>query len=277
MRVRSVFLIGLFGCGSVTGDPPDAKTADSPGGGSDTAATCATVPPGLKARYRAENNANDATGMFNGTAMGANFSFTPGKYGSAFLLDGVDDVVAVSDGDQLWPSGALTLEAWMKSTRPPAANTSAAIICKYACGDQCPQSGMSLAYFCMYLDAMGKIGFDFRPDASDVTSTVTSPNVVTDGNWHHLVGVRDAAAMMQLLYIDGALAVSSNPAAVQFGPMTNLDSNEDLVGIGANVKAGLTTFEGFLTGAIDEAAIYHSALTASEISAIYAAPDGKCP
>ena len=29
-------------------------------------------------------------------------------------------------------------------------------------------------------------------------------------------------------------------------------------------------------GAIDEVAIYHGALTAQQISAIYSAPDGKC-
>ena len=47
--------------------------------------------------------------------------------------------------------------------------------------------------------------------------------------------------------------------------MSNLDNEVDLVRIG-------TVF----VGAIDEVAIYHGALSSTQVSAIYSAPDGKC-
>ena len=42
------------------------------------------------------------------------------------------------------------------------------------------------------------------------------------------------------------------------------------------VTGGATTYESLFVGLIDEVAIYHSALTAAQVTAIYNAPDGKC-
>lgn len=240
----------------------------------DMAPTCAATPPGLKARYRAENDATDVTGTFNGTTVGANFGYTPGKYGAAFLFDGVDDTVTIDDGDLLWPSASFSLEAWVRTS----ATAAGFIIAKYACGDQCP-ANVSLAYFGIYVTQGGHPGFDFRPDSptQDITSVVASTVNIADGNWHHVVGVRDSTAAAGKVYVDGALAATVSAAAEQFGPMTNADSNVDLVTIGSKATGGqANSYDTRFTGAIDEVAIYHSALSAAQIAAIYAAPDGKC-
>lgn len=266
-----------IGCGSVDGKQIDARAADTNGNGSDAsndaAPTCVTTPSGAKARYRAENNANDHLGNFNGTAVGANFSYAAGKYGQAFQLDGVDDTVTINDGDQMWPAGSLTLEAWIKTTATKPSNV---IISKYSCGDQCP-AGIT-AYFALYTSATGHPGMDFRPDAptQDITQIVATTVTVNDGMWHHIVGVRDSVANVGSVYVDGVLAVSANPDAAQFGPMTNVDGDVDLVTIGASVVAGQTTYTSFFAGVIDDVAIYHSALTAAQVSEIYSAPEGKC-
>jgi hypothetical protein len=277
MRLLSLMAVMGVGCGSVDSKQIDARPADtSNGSGSDASidggATCAATPAAAKARYRAENNANDHLGSFNGTAVGTNFSYAAGKYGQAFQLDGSDDTVTINDGDQMWPAGSLTLEAWIKTT---SANTQN-IISKYTCGSQCP-TGMSLAYLALVVEAGGHPRLDFRPDATaDITTVVASTMAINDGNWHHIVGVRDATAMMALVYVDGTLAVSATPAAEQFGAMTNTDNEVDLVTIGSTINAGMTTHAGFFAGAIDEVAIYHSALTTAQVSAIYSAPEGKC-
>jgi hypothetical protein len=268
----------VVGCGSVDSKQVDARMADTGSGSAsdasiDTPATCAATPSMAKARYRAENNANDHLGNFNGTAVGANFSYAAGKYGQGFQLDGTDDAVTINDGDQMWPAGSLTIEAWIKttSTRPTSM-----IVSKYACGNACP-SGSSLAYFGLYTDATGHPGIDFRPDGTqDITSLIASTVAVNDGMWHHIVGVRDATAMTASVYVDGALAASASPVAAQFGAMTNADNDVDLVTIGASVVAGMTTYTSLYPGVIDEVAIYHSALTAAQVSAIYSAPQGKC-
>jgi hypothetical protein len=276
MRQWVLYAVMLAGCGSVDGGSKiDAaigdSTVDAP---PDTAApTCATSPSMMRVRYRAENNTNDHTGNFNGTPVGTNFSYTTGKYGMAFQLDGSDDVVTIADGDSLWPSGSLTVEAWVKTSATQAANI---IVCKYACGGTCVNNA-STAYFCLSTSASGQPVFEFRPDSSDTITGVTATlATVNNGAWHHLVGVRDAAAMTASLYVDGALATSAMPAAVQFGAMTNADNDVDLVTIGASIVGGQTSYQSWFAGAVDEVAIYHSALTASQVSAIYNAPDGKC-
>jgi hypothetical protein len=278
MRFLSLMAVMGVGCGSVDSKQIDARPADtSNGSGSDAStdggATCAATPAAAKARYRAENNANDHLGNFNATAVGANFSYAPGKYGQAFQLDGADDTVTINDGDQMWPAGSFTLEAWIKTTATKPANM---IISKYSCGNTCT-SGIT-AYFSMYTDGAGHPGIDFRPDTptQDITSIIATTVTVNDGMWHHIVGVRDSTAKVGSLYVDGALAASANPDAGQFGPMTNLDGDVDLVTIGSSVVAGQTTYTSLFAGAIEEVAIYHSALTAAQVSAIYSAPEGKC-
>ena len=84
--------------------------------------------------------------------------------------------------------------------------------------------------------------------------------------WHHLVAVRDPATLKAYLYVDGALVGSASGSAAVFGPMSNLDNELDPLQLGQ-----------LFGGAIDEVAVYHGALTAAQVSAIYSAPEGKCP
>jgi len=283
MRLLGVVLgvvLLVVGCGSVDEKPIDARPKDTSMPTPDTpgidmpVATCVASPAGLRVRYRAENNPMDHGGAFAGVQVGANFGYTPGKFGSAFLLDGVDDTVTISDGDQLWPSGALSIEAWVKTTATVNGN----VVSKYACGNVCAANNGSLAYFAMYVSAAGKAVFEFRPDAvtTENITSATSVAAVNDGAWHHLIGVRDATANNALIYVDGALSATVSASAAQFGPMTNVDGDVDLITIGSSVRAGMTTYNGYFNGAVDELAIYHSALTAAQVSAIYAAPEGKC-
>ena len=270
--MRSLVLVAVVGCGSVDNKnidapPRDIANADMPGTDS---ATCVPASSSIKARYRAESSALDSVGTYNGVTVGANFSYTPGKYGMAFLFDGVDDAVRIDDGDALWPTDSFTLEAWAKTT------VGGLLIRKYACGNTC-SAGNSNAYFALFLDSTGKPGFDFRPDASGTITTVVAPDSVFGTQWHHIVGVRDTAAQMAYVYVDGVLAVSSAPPTAQFGAMTNLDGDTDDIVIGATVTAGNQTLSQYFTGSIDEVAIYHTALNGPEIAAIYAAPQGKCP
>lgn len=279
MRSSWIVCLALAGCGSVSNEKKDAAVTsddtsmvDTPM--ADTPPTCAATPALLKARYRAENNANDHTGAFNGTAVGANFTYVPGKYGNAFSLDGTEDLVTINDTELLWPNDqSLTLEGWFKTT---GGVSSDGLVCKYACGDQCP-TNMSNAYFCLFLTTNRNPAFDFRADGEVAVSQVVATSItLDDGNWHHLVAVRDVTNQSATLYVDGAPAATITPGAAAFGPMTDDDSNEDLVVIGGAVEAGAMTYDTFFNGQLDEIAIYHSALTAAQVSAIYTAPDGKC-
>jgi hypothetical protein len=215
-------------------------------------------------------NASDDTGLHGGTPIGANFGYAPGEHGLAFLLDGSMNVVSIDDGDALWPDGSFSLEAWVKTI------TSGNAMSKYQCGKSCP-SNVSTAYWALSVGASGAAAFALRTDASQNVATVTDTlHDVHDGKWHHLVGVRDVPSATMTLYVDGALAVSSNLPADEQGPMTNTDGETDPVVIGGAQIAGAATFGGFFGGAVDEVSYYAAALTASEVAAIYRAPEGEC-
>jgi len=276
MRALLLATLLAIGCGTVPSASPDARV-DSPVSGNDDASvdagpTCVPNPAGLRARYRAEDNPNDHTGTFNGATVGANFVYTAGKYGKAFQFDGADDTVTINDSDQLWPQGSFTLEAWVK----PLATSTGYIIAKNACGSVCPAS--AFAYFGLRLESGGHPQFEFHPDAGvgQNVSVLAATSAINDNNWHHLVGVKDSNSLIATLYVDGAVAASASGTATQFGPMTNADASLDLVTFGSKMTNNADSYEGYFFGAIDEVAIYHSALTAAQVSAMYSAPEGKC-
>lgn len=261
-------------CGSIANKSPDA----SPGidshvsvdGPTTDAVTCAANPIGLEGRWRGEMNTNDDTMAHNGTAVGTNLGYAPGKHGFAFLLDGTTNVIAVDDGDALWPAASFSLEAWVKTT------SHGNVISKYQCGGYCPAND-SQAYYGLSVGGTGAVSFDIRTDASPtiIEATDTLHNVA-DGNWHHLVGVRDVTAMTAIVYVDGALAVSTNLPTDELGVLSNLDGETDPVVIGGSAIAGAGGYNGFFAGAIDEVSYYTSALSATQVAAIYNAPQGEC-
>ena len=82
---------------------------DSESSGQST--TC-TLPSGIVAWYKAEDNADDAVGNNHGTAYA--ITYGPGKVGRAFQFDG-GGFVRVPDAPSL-NSAAITVEAWVKSS-----------------------------------------------------------------------------------------------------------------------------------------------------------------
>lgn len=275
MRVYLLLAV-LAACGEVNATPADAPAGDGPK--LDAAADAPLDGPGCttvanaRARWRGEQNVSDSVSVFNGVALGTNFAYTAGKHGQAFSFDGVDDGVSISDNEMLWPNTSFTLEAWVKtSSAAPGI-----VLSKYACGGACP-NGAALSYFALALAANGFPQFDQRPEGQANTATLKDTQAINDGAWHHLVGVRDNTMSKMILYVDGVQRLSSNLVAAQLGPMSDADASVDPVTIGTSQVAGQTTYGSYLTGAVDEVAIYSRALSAAEVAAIYAAPAGICP
>jgi len=93
----------------------------------------------------------------------------------------------------------------------------------------------------------------------------TNPISITDGNWHHVVGVRtNGAGINTFIYVDGFLFTSNSTAS------GNLPSTSSDVWIGGapDLTAGL------FSGEICHAAIISSALTAAQIEGLYSADEG---
>lgn len=268
----------VAGCGGVEAvkqdgavKPPDAvAVVDSAGS---NAPTCATTPANLAGRWRGDGNTNDDSGnAYNGAAVGT-LSYTTGKHGMAFLLDGSTNLVSINDGDALWPAASLSVEAWVKTT---SSTNTAELVMKYQCAGSCPTNN-SFALYALRVGSGGHPIWDIRADGSSTTSSITDTgHNIADGNWHYLVGVRDVPASQSVLYLDGAVAGTLTLPSANLGPMTNLDSETDNVTLGAGTTGGTSTNDDKLAGALDEVAIYKSAMTAAQVAAIYAAPDGEC-
>jgi hypothetical protein len=252
-------------------EPVDALASDSVT--PDVAVVdCAATPSGLRARFRFEGNASDHTGTFDGLAVDDQH-YGPGKYGMAFELDGFNDVVTIADDELLWPAYSLTLEAWVRTTEL----AEQAVICKYDCGGSSMQCPSGSPYYCLRLDAGTHPTFDIRATGAAGVATVTaSSSPVNNGAWHHLVAVRDSSAKSLSLYVDGLIAIASDPAMEQFGPMTSQDGELDPLVVGGRATNLSTYWQYLFKGSIDEVAIYHAAVTAAEVSAIYKASAGKC-
>ncbi len=96
------------------------------------------------------------------------------------------------------------------------------------------------------------------------TDTVTSPLAYNDGAWHHVVATLSSAGMK--LYVDGA-AVASNATVFQG------ESDTGYWRVGYDNLSGWpsapTSY--YFKGTIDDAAVYSTALTAAQISALHTA------
>jgi concanavalin A-like lectin/glucanase superfamily protein len=251
----------LAACGQVASHhEPDADGA-----------RCAPTPAGLAARRRGEMMLHDDLGRYNGMAAG-NVAYAPGRHGSAFTFDGMEAVISVADADALWPAGSFSVEGWVN------ASTAGRLITKYECGGSCP-GGTAASYSNWSLDIAdgGFPEFALRATTDGVNLKLTdTQHAVTDGAWHHLVGVRDIQTRQLVLYVDGAVASSLPISGHQLDPLANTDGEVDPVTIGASRATSANGYIDYLRGSVDDVAYYNAALTIEQIQAIYAAPDGEC-
>jgi hypothetical protein len=186
--------------------------------------------------WRAEGNANDAYDANPGT-FAAN-TYTTGKVGQAFSLDGNDDYVNIPYSSNLNISGkSFTLEAWAKRKQ------SGSVDFIFGQGQTNNNQGLHFGY------RSDAFTFAFYNDDLD------TPSIYTDvDEWHHWAGAYDASTNQKKLYRDGNLVAS--------------DTASDYLGSG-DVTIGVTSWKSsgdYFNGLIDEVAIYNRALSQQEIS-----------
>jgi uncharacterized repeat protein (TIGR02543 family) len=212
--------------------------------------TCLPFPAGLVSFWPGAGNANDIFGTNDGILLNG-ATFTAGKVGGAFNLDGVDDYVSVPNAANLNPS-SITIEAWIKCPSPVDYSR---VVDKF---DDATITGYGLG-----LHTNGTMRCDFGRGGG-IYGTVQNPIVVNDGAWHHVAAV--LTDNVQILYVDG---VAGPNGAV---PAVALATSQPLL-IGLDPCCGGRYFR----GGIDEVAIYNRALSASEIQTLYATGSaGKC-
>ena len=70
-----------------------------------------TLNNGLYAVYKAESNANDSLGTYNGTAVGG-LTYSGGKSGNAFLFNGTNSFVSLNNNSMNF-TGDYSLSCWV--------------------------------------------------------------------------------------------------------------------------------------------------------------------
>jgi hypothetical protein len=216
------------------------------------------IEPGLNAYWQfnegSGTNAADATGQNHPAALRNGAGWTGAGYaGAAVTLDGVDDFLQVTDAADIEVAGqSFTVALWMKTTRTAPQmlvekqHTSWNGEFLFALNrDNAVPGGFSVWTGSAWLDSVGR--------------------GLTDGQWHHLAVTFEAGVFR--LYRDGALDRTQSAAANYVDSSLPWTFGRFIVG-----NIGWP----FL-GQMDEARLYHRALSTAEISGLFTNPGGAAP
>ncbi|HEY7120897.1 MAG TPA: LamG-like jellyroll fold domain-containing protein [Tepidisphaeraceae bacterium] len=191
--------------------------------------------------------AADFSGQGNTATLDTGATWAAGNVGrGAINLNGNSTALATVNGPVVDTSLSFTASAWVKLSNLTGYQTFVSI------------AGTNVSGF--YLQLRADTGtFAFTRLGSDATSApatyAAAPAAPVVDSWYHLVGVADAAAGTLSLYVNGQLAGS---AAYSGGWKATGDTF-----IGQGLFGGRKV--DYVSGSIDEVALYSSALTADEI------------
>ena len=141
----------------------------------------------------------------------------------------------------------MTLEAWIKATDLPAKDKYYSIA-----GEGFLQTATG---FGLYIPSSGNLTFQTRNGQSSSSATY---NFTPDGEWHHVVGVRDSAEQVVVLYVDGIEVGRRENSTIDF---TTVDRRFTI-----GTREGAVGKYGFgFKGELSEVRLWNNARTASEI------------
>jgi hypothetical protein len=176
--------------------------------------------------------------------------YVPGYVGaqttnaSEMTFDGTNYFNAGNASSLNWGTGDGSVSCWFKTSYNAPGVQDLVINGSYASGGK---------GYILYLDSSERVGFYLDDNSSP--SGVLSTSSVNDGDWHHVVGVRDSGTMK--LYLDGSeIATGTDNTG-------NIDISDPLI-IGAGQAFG-GSVGNFFNGQIDEVAIFDEALTPDQI------------
>lgn len=181
---------------------------------------------------------------------------------SALGFDGATQDVLLSDSFDLdINTSAVTVSAWVNSSVLPAGLPGAFGSIYDSDNDA----------YVLYLD---KGANELRFKVTDANGTAERPGVpaamLTTGDWHHVMGVYDGTGTAKIYY-DG-VAVDAHYNAALIDPVRT----GQVAGIGANPAATAPNAgTNFLSGSIDDVAVWNRALGAAEAAYLYNGGAGR--
>jgi hypothetical protein len=216
-------------------------------------AACEPPASGLVAWWRADGDALDVIGGYNGTLVDG-VTFATGQVGQAFNFDGTSNYVQVHGSYRV--SGSRTIAAWIY----PRPNTGLGL--PIATGG---------SYYYGGSDSFGVAGANGTCTAGPYElymdrgyACFQSGQIVVPETWNHVAITYDGSSIITF-FINGVAANSD------LGILDDFDLGTFT--IGGNTTGGSTTQPSF-NGLIDEVVLYNRALSSDEVAALYAA--GRC-
>ncbi len=159
-------------------------------------------------------------------------TFTTGKIRGGVQLDGVDDTIQIANSSVFnILTAPFSVAIWVRTQDPQATVMS--------------RGPANNDHWALRL-INGVPQFQFMPGGS--IQSVTSTQSIADGNWHHLIGVRNGTHSATL-YVDGVRVAS----LANSGPYTSVDTTQSIVIGGGDF--------GMLQGSVDDARFYRRALS----------------
>jgi Concanavalin A-like lectin/glucanases superfamily/Protein of unknown function (DUF1573) len=248
--------------GTVTVTPPTVTTGGTTGtsgsGSSTTTTTGSTLPSGLVLHWTfntanisgttvTDSSNNGGTGTIYG-----NPATVSGKFNQALAFNGVNSYVSMSGSDPATAfNNSVTLAAWIKTTN---STRTEGIISKFTAAG-------SAAGYIFQTDAAGNVGLRIgAEDLNAYPAVVSDTTKINDGNWHHVAVVITMGTGAQF-YVDGQLSST--------GAMQVWEGGDD----GSTLEvgtSGYTPWANYFTGSIDDVQVYNRALSATDISTVFA-------
>lgn len=209
----------------------------------------------MLAYYKLDDNSgttavDSSSGIYTGTLQ-ASPAWATGVCGSALTFTAASSqYVSMANAPIIGDHAIYSVTGWWKTS-----NTAAQTI--YSEGSS--SSASPELYFRPNEDVAGGFEWGYRDVSGAGGSFLGAGNLsLADGQWHHFAAVQTSKSAFEL-YIDG---VSRATGSTTVGVMT-----VDLATIGVLRR---TTFNGYMDGSVDGLRIYDIALTAAQVSAIYA-------
>ena len=146
--------------------------------------------------------AKDVIDANDGGVLGGTSYPVTGRRKDAYDFDGVNDYISVPHNTDLDASTTFTVAGWVKT------NEGGVFIIKHH-ENLCPNCGYQLG-----TQISGVARWDPHGSISEGHQVVEGTSIVTDGEWHHIIGILDGN--IQKIYVDGQLedtrAYTATPA-----------------------------------------------------------------
>lgn len=175
-----------------------------------------------------------------------------GITGNAIVLDGTNDYLSQDAYDKIQlGTRDFSIEMWLRST-----DDAAYILHK---GSMAADASAGTSGKWVGLEYKnGDLKFAIDDDASKSEAKVAAQQCF-DGEWHHIVAVRESATKSLKLYLDGRLMAQSTDTTGDIS-----DNDEPFIIGNVNVS-----YDNLLKGTLDELAIFGGAMSANKVAERY--------